>query len=123
MKAQYTEDYYRANWDRFIKEVPGEHYINLEQDLENSLSIYKDVELLADALEILRKTEAKKIVQKCKELVYKEMALLKNLDAGKASLGYTTEIQEIRARTELRQRFEFNCYQLAQFKKKYDLEG
>ena len=38
---------------------------------------------------------------------------------GRASLGYTTHLQEIRARYEFEARFEFNCLQLADFKKKY----
>ena len=119
MKTLFSEDYYRSNWERFIKEVHGEHYINLEAELERSLEIFK--ELPAEAIEMLKKIEAKKIVDKATTLAKKEMTIVKALESGEATLGYTTQIQEIHARAELRQRFEFNCLQLADFRKKYGI--
>lgn len=119
MRSTFSEEYYRMNWEKFIQEVPGEHYINLEAELEHTLEIYK--ELPAEAIEILKKIEAKKIVDKAIELCKKEMATVKALEAGEASLGYTTQTQEIQARGKLVRRFEFNCFQLAEFKKKYGI--
>ena len=80
---------------------------------------YKNADLTEDALAIVRKIEAQKIVDSCTLLVYEEMKVCKEIEAGKAGFGYTTIGQEISARGEYRKRFEFNCLQLADFKKKY----
>lgn len=119
MKSTFSEQYYRMNWEKFIKPIPGEHYINLEYDLKHALEIY--VGLPTEAIEILKKIEAKKIVDKCTEQLKKNMEVVKKLKAGKTSLGYTTQTQEIHAAHELVTRFEFNCLQLADFKKKYGI--
>lgn len=117
MKSLFSESYYRQNWDRFIKVASGKHYRNLEEELQHQMSIYN--ELPQEAINLLVKVEAQKIADSCKALVLEEMQTLKDLEDGKASLGYTTHNQEIRARSEFHQRFEFNCLQLADFKKKY----
>lgn len=117
MKTLYSESYYRQNWGRFIKVVSGKHYRNLEAELQHQMSIYK--ELPQEAINLLVKIEAQKIANSCETLVLEEKQTLKDLEDGKASLGYTTRNQEIQAKSELHQRFEFNCLQLADFKKKY----
>lgn len=41
MNAVYSEDYYKAHWDEFIKPVPGNHYMNLEKDLFDQINAYE----------------------------------------------------------------------------------
>ena len=117
MKAQHSEEYFRKYWSELIKKVPGKHYINLEEELADALKIFAD--LPSEAITILTKAEAERIAAKCTALVKEDMELIKDLEAGKVSLGYTTQSQEVHARHALRERFEFNCLQLADFKKKY----
>ena len=121
MKAQYSEEFYRKHWDKFIKAVPGNHYINLEAELEHAMETFAGIP--TEALEVLKKVEAEKIANKCKALVLNEMATIKALENGEASLGYTTRGQEIKARGDLRTRFEFNCLQLKVFKEKYGISA
>lgn len=117
MKPMFSEEYYRKNWDRFIKKVPGSDYINLEEELNHKMSIFKD--LPEEAQKLLVPIKAQEVIEEATKLVYKEMATIKDLEAGKSSFGYTTQGQENQARYELRTRFDFNCLQLADFKKRY----
>ena len=119
MTALYSREYYQRNWDRFIQRVPGEDYINLGAELDRAMSIYKDAGLSKQALEVVERIESKKIIERAEKLVRKEMKTLKSIEAGKSSFGYTTQQQEIHARAEFHQRFEFNCYQLAVFRERY----
>lgn len=122
MKALFSEDYYRKNWDKFLVKVPGDDYRNLEAELERVMAQYNESSWVTDNVRaVIEKVEAKKIADSCTVLVYKEMALIKRLENETSSLGYTTKRQEIEARTEFRKRFEFNCLQLRDFKAKYGL--
>ena len=117
MTAQYSEAYYRKYWNEFLKKVPGNDYINLEQELAHEMEIFS--ELPDEALTILKSIKAREIAEKCQERLTERMATVKAIENGEANLGYTTQGQEIKARGELVRRFEFNCLQLADFKKKY----
>ena len=117
MKSLHSEEFYKENWDRFIKEVPGVDYINLEKELARELAIF--AELPAEALEILKAQKAQEIAKRCLTLVKAEMVTAQGIDRGEVSFGYTTMGQEVRARREFRTRFEFNCLQLKVFKEKY----
>lgn len=55
MKSELSKEFYLKNWDRFIEEVPGEHYRNLEKELETIMNRYKGVEILEKNWEIVRK--------------------------------------------------------------------
>ena len=48
--------------------------------------------------------------------------MIQDIKAGRASLGYTTASQEVRAQHDLNEGFEFSCYMLAEFKRKYNIE-
>ena len=119
MTTLHSEEYYRTNWERFIAPVPGKHYVNLEAELNRCIATYSN--LPEEAITIMRKVEAAKIAEKTKALVVEEMQTVKAIAAGEASFGYTTKGQEISAMREYRMRFEFNCLQLADFKKKYGI--
>lgn len=117
MKAMLSEEYYRSNWERFLKRVPGKNYRNLEEELDRYMKSF--VELPTEAQEVLRKMKAQEIAESCKSLVLEELAVIKAIEAGTASFGFTTKAQEVSHMSEYRERFEFNCLQLADFKKKY----
>lgn len=119
MKAVFSEEYYRKNWNRFLQRVPGENFIDLEKELSASMRTYEEINFPGEALSVIQRVEAKKIADKCFALVQKEKKTIIEIEAGRASLGYTTQRQEIEARAELRKRFEFNCLQLRDFKAKY----
>lgn len=121
MKALYSEEYYRSRWDEMLASARGEHGINLEKELADKMSAYNEaLKDTPEALEILKNKVAGEIVEKATRLVVAEMEVIKNIEAGKASFGYTTQTQEVQAQAEYRKRFEFNCLQLADFKKAHE---
>lgn len=117
MKARFSEDYYKENWERFIKETHDGDYINLEEILQYKMSIYS--ELPQEAFEMVEKIEAKKIADKFTAELKERMKMVSAIESGKSGIGYTTQIQENREKDRIITRFEFNCYQLTVFKKKY----
>ena len=128
MKAQYTESYYRNNWQKFLEPdayLSRHHFINMELEMDRVVDRYKTVDLPEDVLEkalsVVIRIEAEKIAKSAKDLVMEEMAMVKEIECGQASFGMISERQEVAARSELRQRFEFNCLQLADFRKKYNV--
>lgn len=121
MKALFTEDYYRNNWDKFLQRVPGEDYINLEGELNYTMGQWAATGMVEAALPIIKKMEAKNLVERCLKLVKKEMETIKQLERGTVSFGMINKKQEIQARADFRKRFEFNCLQLADFRKAYNV--
>lgn len=122
MKALFSESYYYTYWEKMLEKIPDQNYINLEAELSTAMQCYKEANLPTEALLKIQPIEAQKIADKCKALVMRELKTIKELEAGTASLGYTTQRQEIQARGELRKRFEFNCLQLRDFKVKYGIK-
>lgn len=123
MKARFTEEHYRKYWDEYLKPVIGDDYMNLEKDLSREMDIYeKTLANLPDResnIAKIRMVKAKEIVEKVTPKLKKTMAIIKRIESGNGSLGYTTYSAERRNMAELVQRFEFNCLQLSDFKKKY----
>lgn len=101
--------------------MPGENYINLEEELTRTMRQYIENGMPTEALSVFEKMEAEKLAERCLRLVKKEMETVKQVEAGKASFGMTTELQEIQARAEFRKRFEFNCLQLSDFRKAHNI--
>ena len=134
MKPLYSEEYYRNNWEEMLATARGEHGINLEEEYQYKIEQYKEglmdipeallnginkEKFIEDFIEKASKKIAEEIIEKATKLVLREMEEVKAIEAGNATLGYTTQIQETRAREEFRKRFDFNCLQLADFKKKH----
>lgn len=120
MKAVHTREFYQKNWDRFIQKVPGETYINLGASLDREMRPYREAGLDEQALGVIEKMEARKLYDNANSLVHHMMYIIGEVEAGRSSFGYITQDQEISARHEYRLRFEFNCYQLALFREKYN---
>lgn len=123
MKALYSEGYYRGIWDEMLATARGEHGVNLEKELADKLESYKEAfkempeDAATQALEVIKAQVVKQIIEATTKLVLEEMAVVENIEAGKTSFGYTTQRQENEAKCNYRKRFEFNCLQLADFKK------
>ena len=120
MKNHYSEEYYRTNWERFLKKVPGKHYVNMEQDLNQYMKAFSN--LPDDAIEVIRNVKAKDLAETMLKLVIEEMKTIKDIESGISSFGFTTRSQEISYTHDFIQRFEFNCIQLSDFKKKYNID-
>ena len=114
MKARYSEQYYRENWNSFIKKSSVNDYMNLEDDLQNELKIFD-----SNIAEKVRPIYAKKIHENAIEVLKKRMAMIQRLESGETSLGYTNKSQEVSEMHRIIQRFEFNCIQARDFKEKY----
>ena len=115
METRHTEQYYRKYWADYIKPANDPHYLNLEESLDKYMTIFED--LPEAALSILRKQEAKRIAEVTTVLLKKDMEIVKQIDT--CSFGYTTMAQEVTAKRRFVERFEFNCLQLADFKKNH----
>ena len=126
MKALFTETYYREHWEQFLEDahrfLTTKHAVDLEGDLAAYMKTYEAAGLPAPVLELLRQQEAQCLADKMAALVHEEMRVIREVEASRASFGYTTYSQEYRKRFEYRTRFEFNCLQLADFRKKYNLK-
>lgn len=122
MKATHTKEYYEK-----YKTVLSERY-KKDCDYEHDLLILlPDFSLLpAEAREkaeaVAIKMYAEKVVETAKQKLIERMRMIQDIKVGRASLGYTTANQEVRAWHDLNEGFEFSCYMLAEFKRKYNIE-
>lgn len=120
-KTLYPEEYYRQNWQRYLEKVPGDTYINMEADLGLLMKAYEGANIPEKALTVVRGMEAKKVFEYAKGIVLRQRDMVNRLLAGQASLGMISKTQEIHEMHDIRTRFEFNCLQMADFKRKYNL--
>lgn len=111
MNAMFSEQYYLENWERY----EAKSKINPEEELEYRLRPFANT-FSAEDLEKISKVYAKKIAEKVEEELKKTMKMIRDLEAGRSSLGYTSERQEVEQMAILRRMFEFNCLQLKLFK-------
>ena len=121
MKARFSEKYWYDKWEQMLIPVPDENYINLEQMLEDEIKVFKNIEISKDQMELIKQMYAKHIAVKATALVHRELKILKDIDSGKAQWGFTNRTQDINYDYNYRQRFEFNCIQLRDFKRKYKI--
>ena len=123
MKAFHSADYYESNWDRFIQPVRDWHihYMNLEEELKDCLAWMQYPEFEGHTIteeqgKNIQRAYAKQIAERVEKELREDMRVIRDVDSGKASFGFTTQFQEIAFRREFRLRWEFNCYQLSKFK-------
>jgi hypothetical protein len=119
MKAIHSRDYYLDKWDEFIKPCNDRDYMNLESELDREIRTFDDADLPDEALDIIRRMKAQEIIAKADKAVRERMQTIMDLECGRSSLGYRTEMQEVAARATLRRRWEFNCLQLSIFKQNH----
>lgn len=119
MKTNFTKEFYEEHFDRFIKESK----MNLEEDLTFNLKFLEGLEIPEDVIEKIRNSYAKEIAEKAEKELKERMKIVKGLENGSVSLGYTTQIQETRETSRYIRIFEFDCYQLSKFRKDHNIIG
>lgn len=121
MKATHTAEYFEKYREQLFAKYEKE--CNFEYHLQISLPDFSQFgqEVREKVEPVMVKMEAQKVADTAKEDLLKKMHMIKEIKAGRASLGYTTRVQEIRAWHDLNEGFEFSCYMLSQFKKKYGI--
>lgn len=120
MKAMHSEKFYYDHWDEFLKEVDGEHYRNLEAELDKALEPLKGI-VDERYMKDVAKMYAKQIADSCTQLCLKDMRTIKDVEAGRSSFGFTNTSQKVIYTYEFKKRFEFNCLQLRDFRNKYGI--
>jgi hypothetical protein len=125
MKAVHSEQYYRGIWQELISKRSDSYYMNLEERMEQAMNQILEAmegvpaEQREKAVDALKGAQAKRIAEAAEKTIREEMAMVKRVESGKASRGYSDRAQATRYKAQMRIRFEFNCLQLADFKKKY----
>ena len=123
MKSLFPAEYYKENYERFIKPSNDRHYVNLNENLNRKIETLRKNGCPENAIPIVKKIEAEKLYNEWYKILKEDMKIVKEVREGKASFGFTTYRQEYEARAKFEKRFEFNCYQLAEFKKDHLKEG
>ena len=123
MKAIHSAEYYEKYWDRYMKPVRDWHihYMNLEEELKDCLAWMQYPEFEGHTIteeqgKNIQRAYAKQIAERVEKELREDMRVIRDVESGKTSFGYTTQNQEIAFRHEFRDRWEFNCYQLSKFK-------
>lgn len=121
MKPLFSEEYYRQYWERFMEPTIGEHYMNLDAELEKEMCVYSDIGLPNEAIMKIKKMKAEEIAKRCYDVIIEDKPIVQKIIDKTVSFGYTTQRQESNAQYRFRTRFDFNCLQLRDFKTKYGL--
>ena len=123
MKAVHTAEYFEKYKDMLF--ARHREMCDFEYDLKLLLPDLGTLDIPEDsrtkAIEALTTMNAQRVADNARADLKKKMRTIREIEAGRASLGYTTQVQEIRARHDLVEGFEFACYMLAQFRKKYGI--
>lgn len=119
MKSVHSEEYYRKYWDNFMEPTIGEHYMNLEEELAKEMRYFYEVNASADAIGKVEKMYAERIAKRCHDALIEDKKLYLRIVNKTANFGYTTLRQELEAQGTFLARFEFNCLQLRDFRRKY----
>ena len=129
MKAVHTREYWASRWDEMINtRCASDLYMNLEAELAREMKYIDeglkaaDANITAEQYKAIQRIKAQPIIEKATARCKEHMAMIKRINRGEAGLGYTTKLQNIQAKYELEDRFEFNCYQLAVFREKYSAQ-
>ena len=121
MKATFTMEYWEGKREEMLARKHEKYYMDLEKDLDYIVGTAKDL-VPEEVYFTMCKAYAPQVAAKGEALCREMMRIVKDYKAGKCSFGYVTQGQEIRAWYEFQQRFEFNCYLLADFKKRYGIK-
>lgn len=119
MKTNFTKEFYEEHFDRFIKESK----MNLEEELQIKTDFLNGIDIPEDSVKKIKTTYAKEIAKKTEEELKKRMAIIRDIESGKASLGYSDLHQSAVETSRYIRIFEFDCYQLSKFKKDHNIIG
>ncbi len=119
-KTWNTEDYYMKRWDEFLEYCPdpSKHwiaacYMNLEAQLDSMVATMKGT-LTPEQFAIVKKGIAAEVAAKAQAKLKEDHKVVKRIINGEAHIDLEFN--------EYRERFEFNCIQLREFKKKYGVK-
>lgn len=124
MKATHSQEYF----EQYKNDLYAKYHdmCDYESRLTFYLSCISKLDISEDIrvklLPIYTTQYAQRIADDAKDQLIKKMYMIKRIENGEASLGYTTYVQEISAKHDLVEGFEFSCYMLSEFKKKYSLK-
>ena len=119
MKLRIPKETYKKCWAWFMEKYGDT--ADLETKLAKAMKTYDGHGLSEKAIAVIKRIEAQKIADYCKNDLIPKKESIERIEAGKASLGCLTKQQEVSAMRELVEQFEFTAICLAMFKKKYDL--
>lgn len=117
--AEYFEQYKTLLFEKYRKDCDFEGSLKQEMIFNDFSALPEEVREKAEMA--CTQISAKKVYENGRANLTKTMRTIKEVEAGRASLGYTTMRQEISAMHDLVEGFEFSCYMLAEFRKKYNL--
>lgn len=119
-KTWNTEEYYMKRWDEFLNNRPDASahwiascYMNLEENLEKYVSTMHGV-LTPEQLEFVKRSFAPEVAAKAYAQLKENQKTVRQVINGEAHIDMEFN--------QYRERFEFNCIQLREFKKKYGVK-
>ena len=118
MKTRYSAEYYEKNAKQF-DEKNG--VVHPNEELENRMSAFSKADFSEQDLEKITQVMAEQLVEQLQKKLVVQKALYTKAIENSSCLGYTTKTQETQEAHRIVTIFEYTCYPLAQFKKKYNL--
>lgn len=122
MQTNYREEYFRKYAGQLFEKYKK------TCDYEYQLSILlPDFSLIPEALresakDAVIKMTAKRVADTAKSELLKTKRMITEIKEGRAALGFISKTQEISEWHDINEGFEFSCYMLSQFMKKYNLK-
>ena len=120
MKTMYTIEYYARNEEKFVGKRST---VNPEKELANKLSAFVREAFTNEQWGIITQVFAKQVANTVTAKLLEDKKLYQKVRKNPDCLGYTTKLQETQEAARIVTVFEYNCYKLSQFKKKYDLRN
>lgn len=119
MKTMYSREYYESNKNRLLEKYGCDYENEVRLFIPNFNALPEEERKKAEA--VAKQIAVKKVIATAEEDLRKTMEAIREIKAGRASLGYISKPQEIREWAEMQERFEFSCYMLAELKRKYNI--
>ena len=118
--TMHTIEYYARNEEKFVGK---RGIVNPEKELANKLSALVREAFSNEQWETITQVFAKQVVNTVTAQLLEDKKLYQKVRKTPSCLGYTTKLQETQEAARIVTIFEYNCYKLSQFKKKYDLQN
>ena len=121
-KTYNTEEYYKKRWNEFLENYDdaGEHviracYMNLEAELDRYVNTMIG-KVPAEVIENVRRSFAPEVAQRAHARLKDNQKVVNRFLNGETANSWGLEFNKYR------ERFEFNCLQLREFKTKYGVK-
>lgn len=118
METLFSVEYYKKH-ENELKNLRG--VINPEKEFHEVMSVFDKSLFPEKEYQKIQLVMAKRVSEKSKStlLELKKTYVKVRIDSG--CLGYTTKIQEVQEAGKIVRAFEYSCYLLSEFNKKYNL--